>query len=146
MTGCPYNARIFMWEKLEVENEKDLEYSPETSIPAREGTVAKCDFCPDMIRNKELPHCVSGCPMGAIYFGDINEDSVTNGEETVSFTELIQNFDGYRHLENLGTDPSVYYLPATARLFPFERGLEGKDEELLERYKRTPYFKNKDNG
>ncbi len=146
MTGCPYNARIFMWEKLEVENEKGMEYSPETSIPAREGTVAKCDFCPDMIRNKKLPHCVSACPMGAIYFGDINEDSVTNGEETVGFTELIQNHDGYRHLENLGTDPSVYYLPATDRLFPFERGLEGKDEELLKRYKETPYFKNKDNG
>jgi molybdopterin-containing oxidoreductase family iron-sulfur binding subunit len=146
MTGCPYNARIFIWEKLEVESEKDIEYSPETSIPVREGTVAKCDFCPDMIRNKQLPHCVTACPMGVIYFGDINEDSVTNGEETVSFSELIKTYDGYRHLEALGTDPSVYYLPANSRLFPFERGLEDLDEELLERYKNTPYFKNKNNG
>ena len=84
--------------------------------------------------------------MGVIYFGDINEDSVTNGEETVSFSELIQNNDGYRYLEVLGTEPSVYYLPAASRLFPFERGLENLDEELLERYKDTPYFKNKKNG
>jgi len=146
MTGCPYNARIFIWEKLEREDEHEIEYSPETSIPVREGTVAKCDFCPDMIRKKQLPHCVTACPMGVIYFGDINEDSVTNGEETVSFSELIQEKDGYRYLEVLGTDPSVYYLPANARLFPFERGLDGLDEELLERYKDTPYFKNKRNG
>lgn len=146
MTGCPYNARIFIWEKKETESEKNLKYSPETSTPVREGTVAKCDFCPDMIRQRKLPHCVSACPMGVIYFGDINEDSVTNGEETVSFSELIKNNDGFRYLEVLGTDPSVYYLPANDRLFPFERGLDGLDEELLERYKNTPYFKNKKNG
>ena len=146
MTGCPYNARIFIWEKLENENEENIEYSPETSVPVREGTVAKCDFCPDMIRKKQLPHCVTSCPMGVIYFGDINEDSVTNGIETVSFSELIQTYDGYRYLDVLGTEPSVYYLPATARSFPFESGLEGKDEELLERYKNTPYFKDKKNG
>ncbi len=146
MTGCPYNARIFIWEKLEREDEEEIEYSPETSIPVREGTVAKCDFCPDMIRKKELPHCVTACPMGVIYFGDINEDSVTNGTETVSFSELVKENDGYRYLEVLGTDPSVYYLPANDRLFPFERGLDGLDDEVLERYKDTPYFKNKRNG
>jgi molybdopterin-containing oxidoreductase family iron-sulfur binding subunit len=146
MTGCPYNARIFIWEKLERQDEEEIEYSPETSIPVREGTVAKCDFCPDMIRKKELPHCVTACPMGVIYFGDINEDSVTNGTETVSFSELIKENDGYRYLEVLGTDPSVYYLPANARLFPFERGLDGLDDEILERYKNTPYFKNNRNG
>jgi len=148
MTGCPYNARIFIWEKHEIDkiDETEIEYSPETGIPHREGTVAKCDFCPDMIRQKKLPHCVTACPMGVIYFGDINEDSITNGQETVSFSEMIKNNDGYRYLETLGTDPSVYYLPATARLFPFEEGLENKDEELLERYKNSPYFKEKNNG
>jgi molybdopterin-containing oxidoreductase family iron-sulfur binding subunit len=146
MTGCPYNARIFMWEKLDHEDEENIEYSPETSIPAKEGTVAKCDFCPDMLRNRKLPHCVSACPMGAIFFGDINEDSVTNGSETVTFSEFIRENDGYRHLENLGTDPSVYYLPASDRLFPFERGLDDKDEELLQRYENTPYFKNRNDG
>jgi molybdopterin-containing oxidoreductase family iron-sulfur binding subunit len=149
MTGCPYNARIFIWEKHkngQFEDDEKIEYSPETSIPLREGTVAKCDFCPDMLRQKKLPHCVTACPMGVIYFGDINEDSVTNGQETFSFSELIKNNDGYRYLDSLGTDPSVYYLPATSRLFPFERGLDDKDEELLKRYKNSPYFKNKNNG
>jgi Fe-S-cluster-containing dehydrogenase component len=149
MTGCPYNARIFIWEKHkkgEFEEDEKIEYSPEAGIPLREGTVAKCDFCPDMIRQKKLPHCVTACPMGVIYFGDINEDSVTNGQETFSFSDLIKNNDGYRYLENLGTDPSVYYLPATGRLFPFERGLDDKEEELLERYKNSRYFKNNNNG
>jgi molybdopterin-containing oxidoreductase family iron-sulfur binding subunit len=58
---------------------------------------------------------------------------------------MIEEFDGYRHLENLGTVPSVYYLPAANRQEPFEKGLEGKDEELLKRYERTPYFKDKIN-
>ena len=146
MTGCPYNARIFFWKDQEEEHAEDIEYSPETSIPIREGTVGKCDFCPDMIRNRKLPHCVEACPMGAIYFGDENEDSVTNGTETVSFTGLLKDNDGYRYLEVLGTEPSVYYLPATARLFPFERGLDDKDEEIIKRYEDAPYFKDEKNG
>jgi len=99
-----------------------------------------------MIRNKKLPHCVAACPMGAIYFGDENEDSVTNGAETVSFTGLLKDNDGFRYLEVLGTEPSVYYLPATARLFPFERGLDDKDEEIIKRYEDAPYFKDEKNG
>lgn len=146
MTGCPYNARIFFWKDQEEELAKDIEYSPETSIPIKEGTVGKCDFCPDRIRNQKLPYCVEGCPMGALYFGDENEDSVTNGTETVSFSKLLRENDAFRYLEVLGTDPSVYYLPASDRLFPVERGLEDKDQEIIDRYKNTPYFKELENG
>lgn len=145
MTACPYNSRIFFWSYHET-NKDHIDYSPETGIPHREGTVSKCDFCPDMIRQKKLPHCVSACPMGTIYFGDINEDSVSNGQETVSFSKLIEERDGFRYLEELGTSPSVYYLPASDRLFPFERGLDNKDEELLKRYQHTPYFQEEKDG
>ena len=44
-------------------------------------------------------------------FGDMNEDSVTNGAETFRFSELIRDKAGYRLMEDLGTRPSVYYLP-----------------------------------
>ncbi|MFI5188347.1 MAG: 4Fe-4S dicluster domain-containing protein, partial [Chitinophagales bacterium] len=94
-------------------------YSPERGIPRRMGTVEKCDFCPDMIRQGKMPACVSSCPMDAIYFGDQNEDAVTNASGvTVKFSQLIEDNAGYRHLEELGTDPRVYYLPPKNRKYP----------------------------
>ena len=78
--------------------------------------------------------------MGVIYFGDKNEDIVTNGTETVSFSQLIKDRGGYRHLEHLGTKPNVYYLPAVNRQFPLERGFD-VDEDIIDRYKDVPYVK-----
>jgi molybdopterin-containing oxidoreductase family iron-sulfur binding subunit len=77
-----------------------------------------------MVRKGELPHCVSACPNGVFYFGDMNEDIVTNGAETVRFSELIRDQAGFRLMEDLGTKPRVYYLPPVNRLFPFEEGLK----------------------
>jgi molybdopterin-containing oxidoreductase family iron-sulfur binding subunit len=65
-----------------------------------------------------LPGCVSGCPMGAIYYGDENEDSVTNSSgETLCLSQLLLDRSGYRHMEELGTKPRVYYLPPKNRMF-----------------------------
>ncbi len=119
MAACPYSARIFNWGKPPNENQ-EISYSPETSVPSKIGTVGKCDFCPDMLRKNELPHCVTSCPNGVIYFGDEIDDTVTNGEETVRFSTLLKEKAGYRYLEELGTKPRVYYLPPVDRLFPFE--------------------------
>jgi molybdopterin-containing oxidoreductase family iron-sulfur binding subunit len=80
--------------------------------------------------------------MGVIYFGDIDEDVVTNGTETYKFSELIRDRSGYRYLDNLGTRPNVYYLPPVDRQFPVERGLDGLDEEVAKRLENTPYMKN----
>jgi Fe-S-cluster-containing dehydrogenase component len=140
ITSCPYSARLFNWSHKPQHDRDDVEYSPETSVPRAEGTVMKCDFCPDQIRKGELPHCAKSCPMGVIYFGDKNEDIVTNGEETVRFSQLIKDRAGYRHLEHLGTEPNVYYLPAVNRQFPLERGFD-IEEEILDRYKDVPEVK-----
>ena len=146
MTGCPFSARQFHWKKPTTYDE-DREYSPETNIPGKEGTVGKCVFCPDKLRKGELPRCATACPMGVIYFGDLIEDTVTNGEETVRFSELIKDRSGYRQFEELGTEPNVYYLPPVDRMFPLERGLEGITEENMKRYKDVPYIKSlKENG
>lgn len=121
MAACPYSTRVFNWSEPEVPKEiANQPHSPETSMPRRKGTVEKCDFCPDMLRKGKLPHCVTACPNGVFYFGDINEDTVTNGDETVRFSELIRDKAGYRYLEELGTKPSVYYLPPADRMFPFK--------------------------
>ena len=144
MTGCPYSVRVFNWKKYdEFDEVKGETYSPETNVPAIEGTVGKCIFCADLLRKNELPRCVQACPMGVIYFGDIIEDAVTNGTETLRFSDLIRDKAGFRYLEQLGTQPSVYYLPPTDRQFPFERGLEDLDPKIRERYDNSPYMKNK---
>ncbi len=138
ISACPYSARIFNWkeaaDKLNAEKE---EYSPETSLPNQAGVVGKCDFCPDRSRKGELPYCVSSCPMGALYFGDINEDVISNGQETLRFRQTIEDKAGYRFLEELGTKPRVYYLPPVDRMFPYERGLKGLDETQKLKYKNV---------
>jgi Fe-S-cluster-containing dehydrogenase component len=75
MAACPYSTRVFNWEEPKIPASAGTEYSPETSVPRRKGTVEKCDFCPDMLRQGKLPHCVSACPNGVYYFGDQNEDT-----------------------------------------------------------------------
>jgi len=127
MAACPYSTRVFNWEEpVLTEEVAEQPYSCETSMPQKRGTVGKCDFCPDMTRKGELPHCVSACPNGVFMFGDMNEDSVTNGAETFRFSDLIKDKAGYRLMEDLGTKPSVYYLPPVNRNFPYKSGLENE--------------------
>jgi len=120
MAACPYGARSFNWGHPKDPPEAAAEvYSPEHGFPRRIGTVEKCDFCPDMAAQGMLPACTSGCPMGAIYYGDENEDAVTNSfGETERLSKLLLDRSGSRHLEELGTKPRVYYLPPKNRAFP----------------------------
>ncbi|MEO8413232.1 MAG: 4Fe-4S dicluster domain-containing protein [Ginsengibacter sp.] len=125
MAACPYSTRVFNWGDPDLPVDiADQPYSAETSLPQKKGTVGKCDFCPDMTRMGMLPHCVSACPNGVYFFGDMIEDSVTNGAETFRFSDLVRDKAGYRLMEDLGTKPSVYYLPPVNRNFKFEEGLD----------------------
>jgi Fe-S-cluster-containing dehydrogenase component len=130
MAACPYSTRVFNWEAPDNMTPEltAKPYSCESSTPQKKGTVGKCDFCPDMVREGSLPHCVSACPNGVFFFGDMNEDSVTNGSDTFRFSDLIRDKAGYRLMEDLGTKPSVYYLPPVNRNFPFENGMELEKE------------------
>lgn len=136
MAACPYSTRVFNWEEpYQPFDIKGMVSNPETNIPARIGTVEKCDFCPDRAREGLLPPCVEACPNGVFYFGDENEDTVSNGSETVSFKQLIKDRAAYRFQEELGTKPRVYYLPPKDRQFPVERGYEDLPEKLKDRFK-----------
>ncbi|MGD9993516.1 MAG: 4Fe-4S dicluster domain-containing protein [Salinivirgaceae bacterium] len=145
VAACPYSARIFHWheplknQEYEADKErysqliaegnteeaKELEkkvtYDVELNVPQRKGTISKCLFSADRLRVGKLPYCVSACPNGVYYFGDENEDAVTNGttKETVQLSSLLRDNAGYRLMEDLGTKPRVYYLPPKNRLFPF---------------------------
>ncbi len=130
MAACPYSSRVFNWQESDYKEVPGTEqpYSPETSVPQKRGTVGKCDFCPDRYREGKLPYCVEACPNGVFLYGDMNEDSVTNGSETFRFSELVKDKAGYRLMEDLGTKPSVYYLPPVSRNFKFEDGMDDESK------------------
>jgi Fe-S-cluster-containing dehydrogenase component len=117
MAACPYSARSFNWSPPDnAPSAVSRGYSPEWGYPRRVGTAEKCDFCADMARDGKLPHCVGKCSMGAMWFGDENEDAVTNAKgDTVRLTKLLRDRAGFRYMEELGTKPRVYYLPADHR-------------------------------
>ncbi len=136
MAACPYSTRVFNWDEPEQPEEiAGLTFSPETSVPSQIGTVEKCDFCPDMTREGLLPDCVTACPNGVFYYGDQNEDVVSNGTDVVRFSDLITDRAGYRYMEELGTEPRVWYLPPVDRIFPVERSLEELPDDIRERFR-----------
>ncbi len=123
VAACPYSARVFHWSDPKfVEANALKEYDIELNVPQKKGTITKCLFSADRLRKGQQPYCVEACPNGVYWFGDLNEDVVTNGtsKDTVRFSDLIRENAGYTMMPELGTKPRVYYLPAKNRLFPFE--------------------------
>jgi len=127
MAACPYNARIFHWQEpknaLGESKVDERKYDVELNVPQKKGTISKCLFSADRLREGKLPYCVEACPNGVYYFGDEVEDSVTNGttKETVRLSKLLKDNSAFQLMPELGTKPRVYYLPAKNRLFPFEK-------------------------
>jgi len=133
VAACPYSARMFHWEEpLVVESDKGKEYNIELNVPQKKGTVSKCLFSADRLREGKLPYCVSSCPNGVYYFGDENQDAVTNGttKETHRLSELLRVNGGYHLMPELGTKPRVYYLPAKNRLFDVKEEHEPNNEKV----------------
>lgn len=111
MAACPYDRRFFNWgEPVQPARVKDTPYNVQTQTPAIKGTVMKCDFCTERVSAGGLPMCVEGCPRGAFYFGDLEEDIATNGEDIVRFSTLLKENEAFRYKEELGTRPRVYYI------------------------------------
>jgi len=111
MAACPYDRRFFNWGKAPVPPESQMaEYSAEHQVPTRRGTVMKCDFCPDMMRTDTLPYCVQGCPNQAIYYGDLEEDVASNGDEVIVLSRFLSENQAYHLKEEMGTKPRVYYV------------------------------------
>ena len=112
MAACPYDRRFFNWGEPEQPDwVKESAYNVETQIPAMRGTVMKCDFCPDRTSVGGLPMCVEGCPRGAMWFGDLEEDVATNGTDVARLSLLIEETHAEPYKAELGTEPRVYYIP-----------------------------------
>lgn len=118
MAACPYQRRYFNWKAQEITPEMAfIEYSPEYPVPALKGTVSKCMFCAHNVKKGKLPACVAGCPMGALYFGDLERDAVVNPVEALALSKTLAENNAFRYREELGTDPRVYYLPGYGQEF-----------------------------
>lgn len=116
MAACPYEVRFFHFEENPKANDiPDDEYEDQMpfSLVKDKGITAKCEFCGLQFLG-QLPHCVSACDEGALYFGDIHENIVTNSKgESQIFDQLLEERAGFRWKEEEGTHPRVFYLPAT---------------------------------
>lgn len=115
--ACPYFARAFNWEAFEGPNPVVPEWGEPDVERRPRGVVEKCTFCYQRIDrglarglvpgkdSEATPACVAACPVGARYFGDLNDP-----ESNVS--RLLESEPSFRLREDLGTAPRVYYLPA----------------------------------
>ncbi len=110
LVACPYQVRVFNWSKPVQVPEFDDDHVGNADVPARpQGVVEKCTFCAERIDKGELPACVAGCPAHALTIGDLNDP---NSE----VSERISLCGGETYKDELGTKPSVYYLPWRNRL------------------------------
>ena len=99
MVACPYAARYFNWGAPDIPEGMQRYLNPD--IPIRpKGIVEKCTFCSHRL---PVPACNQACPGNARTFGDLDDaDSVVS--------ELARSPRAFRLLEDLGTEPKVYYL------------------------------------
>ncbi len=133
IAACPYNARMFNWiEPLYAKQDEGMPYNVELNLPQKKGTITKCVMSADRLREGKLPYCVSACPNGVYWFGDENEDVITNGttHETLRLSEFLEKNGAFQLLPELGTKPRVYYLPPKDRTVP----VQPKDKEIANEY------------
>lgn len=111
MAACPYEARYFNWNEPKPVTMMPFPPTPQMPVPQQKGTVGKCVLCADRLPYGELPACVTGCPMGVMYVGDLITDVAVNGLGDVKvLSEFLKENDAVRFKEELGTNPRVYYI------------------------------------
>jgi len=119
VSACPYGARYFDFgnfytagqtpEIAAYDTAPSFEYSkmhrrdPRNLHQSPIGNARKCHFCLHRVEKGILPACVAICIGGARYFGDLNDPRSL-------VAELVASPWVMRLKEELGTEPSVYYL------------------------------------
>ncbi len=115
--NCPYSARMFNWFAPYFPEPLNEQLNPDVTVRFR-GIMEKCTFCIQRIRRAReeaaaqgielqdgdiTPACVQTCPTDALVFGDLNDP-----ESQVS--KLAHSRRAIQLLEELGTQPSIFYL------------------------------------
>jgi molybdopterin-containing oxidoreductase family iron-sulfur binding subunit len=105
MIACPYDARSFLKKYGGYYRDKGLTaYEISHQAGKVEGTISKCNLCLDRVEAGDVPACVQACPSRARFFGDLHDPQS-------QVVQLITARGGYQLHPEIGTDPSVYYLP-----------------------------------
>ena len=117
VSNCPYAVRYFNWYAPSWPKEYQKGLNPDV-YQRRKGITEKCNFCIQRIRRAKwvakkekrkirdgevIPACAETCPSEAITFGDLNDP-----KSRVS--RLSRSRRVFRLLEDLGTEPKVFYL------------------------------------
>ncbi len=102
--SCPYGARYFQDEQRDYFDTGENEYEQALYAAHQAGVVEKCDFCRHRLEQGQEPACSANCMCKARIFGDLEDP---NSE----VSRLIREEGGFQLNPELGTDPSVYYLP-----------------------------------
>jgi molybdopterin-containing oxidoreductase family iron-sulfur binding subunit len=115
--ACPYTAKSFNWRSPTYPSSTAPMLNPDVSTRPV-GVIEKCTFCHHRLQQAReqaaiearplreedyVPACADSCPTGAIAFGDLD-----NPNHRVA--ELVHDPRAFRLLEELGTEPKVYYL------------------------------------
>ncbi|HPR64495.1 MAG TPA: 4Fe-4S dicluster domain-containing protein [Thermoanaerobaculia bacterium] len=115
--NCPYKVRRFNWFDHTWESPLDQMLNPDVSKRPK-GVMEKCTFCIQRIRYAKdrakdegrevrdgeiIPACAQTCPARAITFGSMMD-------EGSRVKALAEDSRASRILEQLGTEPAVYYL------------------------------------
>ena len=102
LTACPYYIPV-RYDGDGAYFDEITPYEETKYASFREGTAQKCTFCVHRVDEGRPPACVEACPADALAFGDLEDP-----ESRVN--ELLDHRRYFRPREELGTDPSVYYL------------------------------------
>jgi molybdopterin-containing oxidoreductase family iron-sulfur binding subunit len=113
--ACPYGVNYFNWKNPK-ESLNPEAYGPGSLMEYRNregrltaggghsiGVIEKCTWCIHRIEQGKIPACVEICPVNALHFGDLNDP---NSE----VSKLLVNNKYFRLLEDLGTEPRVFYI------------------------------------
>jgi phenylacetyl-CoA:acceptor oxidoreductase 27-kDa subunit len=113
--ACPYRARVMVLHEEE-DFDRCLEGgATSNAMSERVGVASKCNFCLPRIDDglkkglqpgidqEATPMCVISCTAKALHFGDLDDP-----QSNVS--RLIKENRSVRFREDLGAEPSMYYL------------------------------------
>jgi Fe-S-cluster-containing dehydrogenase component len=115
--NCPYQMRVFNWFNPYFPEPLNNQLNPDVTVRKR-GIMEKCTFCIQRIhrardaakaelraiRDGEVqPACVQTCPTEALVFGDLDDPHSR-------VARLARSPRAFVLLEELGTEPSVFYL------------------------------------
>jgi len=114
--ACPYDARRFNWEARSDENTFIPTWGMAEVDRRPRGVIEKCTFCIHRIDQglakglmpgvdlEATPACVNICPVKARTFGNLKDPNS-------QISRIIADNPVFVLREELGTEPSVYYIP-----------------------------------